>query len=147
MLYTKMNLWSIGRLWVSGFSRILSPSVLWIPKPCPPRASLYTSAAVPTWPFQSPTGISISMAGTLATAHVIKTFLFRTSSAHLRCVYWLCHVRLEQAFDEVAALPGLHLSLRWRENLLFLLGPNPMSILSGMLPADSGGLNLELSYF
>ena len=29
----------------------------------------YTLAEAPTWPFQSPTGISISVAGTLATAH------------------------------------------------------------------------------
>ena len=43
--------------------------VLWVPKPCPPWASLNTQARSPTWPFQSPTGISISVAGTLATAY------------------------------------------------------------------------------
>ena len=41
--------------------RILSPSGLLVRKPCPPWTSLNTQAGTPT-PFQSPTGISISVA-------------------------------------------------------------------------------------
>ena len=41
--------------------RILSPSGLQVRKPCPPWTSLNTQAGAPT-PFQSPTGISISVA-------------------------------------------------------------------------------------
>ena len=49
------------------YFKMPSSLVLSVPKPRPPRASFNTPVAAPTWPFQSPTGMSYLVAGALST--------------------------------------------------------------------------------
>ena len=59
----------VGDHWLWQIPYNSSPLVLRVPKPCPPWASLNALASAPMCPFQSPTWIRISVAGTLATPY------------------------------------------------------------------------------
>ena len=117
------NVLPMTRSWATAKSRSLTPSSFRSPYPKPPWTSSNPSAALPTWLFQSPSGMRTSLRDILATTAFSWSYKRSFSASGLPCwrAYTFCALGIAGPKDFVYRVlslqpPHLRTGLGWTKH-------------------------------